>query len=529
MAEQTLESGIVVRYPDGVRLTESGTRPDGLSAAPEAEEGHVTEPVMDVVAASDEFSTVTVLEFQGKADRDGLGAAESVPQRDSDEVELRLPLSPDENAVILADSGGVLHWEYPEIVEESVQRGGMGAAAETTRVAVFRSPYVPAADERQRPEGMGLFGDFLWKPVKKLVLRFAAKKTGQAVSEYLERNIREGPILYFRDTNGRVVWEPVDSFAGVWSGSGARRVLLFVHGTFSSVTGSFGGLITTDAGREFLERALDSYDAVIGYDHKTLTRRVLQNAEDLRDALDTLPDSDVTMDAIAFSRGGLVLRYLTEVLLPSHTRRFNLRKAVFVGCTNGGTKLAEPGNWKDLIDLYTNLVAGTERVIGLAGPSAATASRIAGEALRGLLSFVQYVVSEAITAEAVPGLASMDPHGTDVRRLNEQQHGQPQPQQVSYYLVEANFDHRFFDQTSLAERGLAKRLFLEFADGFIERLFSSAENDLVVDCEAMGHIDPWASDDWIQDRHEFAGDDGVYHTVYFNSSQVPQKLAAWLL
>ena len=159
------------------------------------------------------------------------------------------------------------------------------------------------------------------KPVKKLILRFAARKAAETVRDYLERNIHESSVLFLKATDGVVTCAPASSYVEAWNGSGPRNVLLFVHGTFSSVDGSFGGLLGTSEGADFLSRALDHYDAVIGYDHKTLSRSVRENAEQLREVLETLPAGDVTFDAIAYSRGGLVLRYLTEVILPREPRR----------------------------------------------------------------------------------------------------------------------------------------------------------------------------------------------------------------
>ena len=59
------------------------------------------------------------------------------------------------------------------------------------------------------------------------------------------------------------------------------RLLLFVHGTFSSTVGAFGALGIDQNGQGFLRTAISSYDAVIGFDHKTLSLDPRENAEDL--------------------------------------------------------------------------------------------------------------------------------------------------------------------------------------------------------------------------------------------------------
>ena len=59
------------------------------------------------------------------------------------------------------------------------------------------------------------------------------------------------------------------------------RVLLFIHGTFSSTVGGFGALGIDENGKGFLRTAIAAYDAVIGFDHKTLSVDPRQNAENL--------------------------------------------------------------------------------------------------------------------------------------------------------------------------------------------------------------------------------------------------------
>lgn len=48
------------------------------------------------------------------------------------------------------------------------------------------------------------------------------------------------------------------------------KILLLVHGTFSSTAGGFGHLLLSDCGRDFLKRAHATYDAILAFDHKTL-------------------------------------------------------------------------------------------------------------------------------------------------------------------------------------------------------------------------------------------------------------------
>lgn len=525
MARRELDGGLEVIFPDGLVLQAStGDEVDGLGMAADAVE---SDPLLDAIGDASGIEQVAVLRFSGEAGADGLGAMSEAAT--AGDVEVNVPLGPDESALLLSEEDGVLRWEYPQIGQLAAVPDGLGAAgAETHRVATFRTPYRPLTEERTEASGLGISTQSLLKPLRKIVLRFAARKTAETVASYLERDLREGPMRLVK--SGSVLrFVPSDSIKEVFTGEPARRrLLLLVHGTFSSCDGSFGGLLTTAEGRDFLEKALTSYDAVLGFDHKTLTKTVVDNAKELQAALATLAATEVEVDAIAFSRGGLVLRYLTETIWPTQTR-FHLNKAVFVGCTNSGTLLADAKHWRKLVDLYTNLVTGAGRIAKLVGgPSTQVASRIVSGGLRGILSFVRYLAEEVTSNEAIPGLASMDPKGRDVTTINQQQTGQPMPKDVDFYVIAADFDHKLFDADNLALRGLPKRFFLEFADGFVDQLFANAQNDLVVDRASMSRIDPWAPD-WVKDHHPYDAGDGVYHTIYFSQTETARRLAGWLL
>ena len=129
------------------------------------------------------------------------------------------------------------------------------------------------------------------------------------------------------------------------------RVLLWVHGTFSSTMGSFGGLSQTAYGKALLKATLSKYDAIIGFDHRTMSVDPMQNASDILGRLERQkwPKPPV-FDAICFSRGGLVFRALVECALPASNFAYSVERAIFVACTNAGTELARRKNWDRLID-----------------------------------------------------------------------------------------------------------------------------------------------------------------------------------
>ena len=83
--------------------------------------------------------------------------------------------------------------------------------------------------------------------------------------------------------------------------------LLFLHGTFSDTRGSFEKLLRP----EVLARLRQRYqNRIFGFEHFSLSRTPAENAQAL---LDFLPNGTHAFDAVAYSRGGLVLRTMTEL------------------------------------------------------------------------------------------------------------------------------------------------------------------------------------------------------------------------
>ena len=150
-------------------------------------------------------------------------------------------------------------------------------------------------------------------------------------------------------------WKRVDDVSGLKLPKGGPRVLLFLHGTFSSTAGSFGLLGLSDWGQEFLKAASEQYDAVIGYDHATLSSDPRDNARDLVKRLRDHGKGTIELDVVGYSRGGLVFRSLLRDVLPGSGWAPQFGSVVFVAVPNGGTQLAKPDNWYALVDLFTTL------------------------------------------------------------------------------------------------------------------------------------------------------------------------------
>ncbi|MES2160107.1 MAG: hypothetical protein V4476_03025 [Pseudomonadota bacterium] len=160
--------------------------------------------------------------------------------------------------------------------------------------------------------------------------------------------------------------------------SRGRKVLLFVHGIFSSIEGAFNDLAADDT----MQRLLAQYDGqVFGYDHWTIAKTPQQNALDL---LSLLPaDAGWDVDIICHSRGGLVVRSLLSsapgaqdaVLATVGKQRAgriaSVDKVFFVAAANQGSALASPEEIQHFLNVAAMLASfsggmALDLVIGLA-------------------------------------------------------------------------------------------------------------------------------------------------------------------
>ncbi len=354
-----------------------------------------------------------------------------------------------------------------------------------------------------------------------VVLKFAAKAAVGAALQLFERKVRRGLVVMEGDEPQS--WRLIENLSALkLPADRPARLLLFVHGTFSSTAGSFGALGVTPWGRVFLEAARANYDAVIGFDHPTLSEDPLANAKDLlqRLQLKALPHPP-RIDAISYSRGGLVLRSLLEYLLPQAKPNAEILRTIFVAVVNGGTLLAKPDNWHTLIDLYTNLAAAACRAVALF-PQVTFGALLTREIVQGVGAFAKYLATEAVTRGGIPGLAAMEPDGDFVRRLNETQPGQTAPAASQSYAVVSRFTPRL----ALQEGEIPRQLIMALTNGLVDRLMGEA-NDLVVNTASMTMIDS-AAGTFIKDQLDFGVNGVAYHTNYFLQPQTANALTRWL-
>lgn len=315
----------------------------------------------------------------------------------------------------------------------------------------------------------------------------AGERLTQAMIERIEAHNKPERLLALRHGPGQAATP--DELAA----TRGRKVLLLVHGVFSSTGGAFGALD--------LQALLDRYDGrVFGYDHWTIAKTPQQNALDLLMLLPT--DADWELDIVCHSRGGLVVRSLlatAEDALFGRIARLRARrlagigKAVFVAAANQGSPLATP----DHVQQFLNVAA-----------MLACYSR--GMALDLVVGLARMVVSLGFGRPSVRALAS---GSALIRRLDR---AATLLNAGNSYYARANFDYG----TSA----------LEHTGAMISRLLIDGANDLVVPYDSVllpqavpdaAHVLSFGSA--AQKQNE------VWHTEFFEQKATADFLLAHLV
>ena len=486
-----------VTHSDAYRASASRTRSIDLTAA-----GDVDALLVNTLRRNGFDAVHRVVVGPDRRRSRDVGAAQGTS------VSLALDIAAEEDAVVLLEHEGCYTWLRPRH-ETSRDPQVIG------RVAVFEF-VVPPVGPGSRDLGVVPAGG-----ARATVLSYASPLFASAAIRALELFVDPG-LVHVTGVDP-ADWPHVGTLADVGlSPDRNNRVLLLVHGTFDSTAGAFGGLAATEPGRDFLTRALTDYDAVVGFDHKTLSVDPLENARELAALLTPFRGRQVTLDIVSHSRGGLTARSFVESVLPGLAWRGQVDRAVFVGATNAGTHFADEANWADLADLYTNLVAANARAIAALPGGAPVAAVVVG-AVRGIGALVRWLASYATDPDSVPGIAAMVPDGPFVTDLNTDQPGQPRPG-TPWFVVSSDFEVTVDDHPPEIPAAVVARL----VDGVVDRVITGP-NDLVVDVESMSSIDLAHGGGYVRGALALRPNSTVYHTNYFVQESVCQALRAWLV
>jgi tetratricopeptide (TPR) repeat protein/alpha-beta hydrolase superfamily lysophospholipase len=414
---------------------------------------------------------------------------------------VEIPAGTEQHVVVEVDYGdGVKLWtSLAQLVESGVI---------VTRDGVARIP----AEYPFGPTERGLFS---WTAKKlallvvdpeKSVARFAARE----LVKKIESNVRSKSEVLSLDANGAFhTFAPPDP---------DKPTLLFIHGTASSTTGSFGKFLGTKPYRELFDSLKGQ---VAAFEHQTMSVSPIQNALDIARAL---PDK-TKLHLVSHSRGGLVaellclgqfgendlIKYNELIRRKSEfsesykeqkqqllalgallrQKQFEILRFVRVACPARGTVLASKR-----LDLYLSVLLNLIGTIpALAGP---------------IYNFVKGTLLETAKQRAdpreIPGLEAQMPDSPLVHFLNAKSLASAADLAVIAGDLEAG-------------GGFLQRLKVMATDAFYWQ-----DHDLVVNTSAMyGGMRREKGSYYFFDQ----GKD-VDHFSYFKNPRTSTELAGWL-
>jgi pimeloyl-ACP methyl ester carboxylesterase len=507
----------------------------------------------DRAAAADAAGEQAILDALERAGMAVVQALEvDAPQQESaagraESASLTVSRRADERVAMLIDQDGYLRWVIEAVPEDGGNQEATDPTAEVT--ATLQLPLTlraPAGGAQPEVEG----GEKNWvKRLKAWVLRMSARLVGKPVAQKLvakmEMERRTGLVHLRAPWPTPESWRFVTTMADVTGlpTDRAPRILLLVHGTFVNLDGSYALLPATVPGRALLRTLIGGkdpatgepyYDAVVGYDHLTLSATPLENALDLVDLLQTRtwPHAPV-FDVVTTSRGSLVARCLIERVVPRMGRPpgWTFRKVVMIGPANGGSELARFDNWRDLLDQLTNLTKATAKTAAFLAPGAAGVLKGVSSVVVGVAWLVKALVYAAIEDGHVPGLAALDPSGRFIKDVNNQPLPDGLPERVPYHRVTSDFEWEADAELPYLgdDRNLRVRALLAAADKAVDKLFKDQPNDLVNDCPSA-HVGHPALQSWFDagERLHYGPNRWIHHLNHFLQPLTLAAIARWL-
>ncbi len=345
----------------------------------------------------------------------------------------------------------------------------------------------PAAPSGRRRGGGGPTGDVKWR---KQLATLERAKIGDWLDK-LDRKLTPNQGLR-RMHDGALV--PADGVPA------DGDILLLVHGTFSNSESFFDGWAANPAGEDWLRWAQDRYEAILTFDHPTLTVSPMLNARKLGLLF---KGSEANVDVICHSRGGLVTRWWLDVFDQAPAER---RRAVFVGSPLAGTGLAAPPNIKGSLSLLSNIGSAL---------GAVTAAVPFLTVMTGVFRVITSVTKLAAKTPAVdaavaliPGLVAQSRVGNNRELLSLRD--SPSEVEGRYFAVRANFESEKAGwQFWKYFRNVGGRVLDTATDVVFD-----GQNDLVVD---TGSMTEFSDSLHLPDGQvlDFGTTDHVHHTNYF--------------
>jgi len=269
---------------------------------------------------------------------------------------------------------------------------------------------------------------FLGKSVLKLFNLFARKKVSVAM-EVLVKELEEKQLATM---SGLVQLTRNFELKKPEGLNTANPMVLFIHGTNSNTTGSFGELL----GTELWNHITEAYgNNILAFQHETLSKSPLQNALEL---VKQLP-ANAVLHVITHSRGGLVgeilcrfsgasgidtgfskqemnllkeedrkedLEFIRQLQEVCPAKKFTVKKFIRVACPTSGTTILS-----NRLDYFFNI---SLNLMGLIPGFGASPLYVA---MKNLLIAV---IDQKNDADVLPGLEAMKPDSPFITVLNNQ-------------------------------------------------------------------------------------------------------------
>jgi pimeloyl-ACP methyl ester carboxylesterase len=370
----------------------------------------------------------------------------------------------------LVDEDGLLRWDYQPPIHGIPSRRSRRRAA--------------------HPIGATVVHEFSFKetPPNKAI----------AALEELDRNLTPDAGLR-RLQNGKFVPIRDISLQG--------RVLLLVHGTFSKSEMFLDELSAIPIGKDFLRLAEAKYDAILAFDHPTLSVSPWINALDLELVLAKVTGP---IDVISHSRGGLVVAWW----LRNAKRR--VENVVFVGTPMEGTSLASPANLRSALSGLANVFKGLTAASAAASTVLPFMTIVTGlsKILGGVLQLGASTPLADAAVAIVPGLAAQSRVGnnSELDRLTRLAWiSTPTVHAVVSNFAPSEADTQWWQIWKLLSRPTEKML-----NWGADAIFNE-NNDLVVNTQSMTRLCGAQID--VGRTHDFGNSQFVHHCNYFRQPE----------
>jgi hypothetical protein len=420
-------------------------------------------------------------------------------------VEMQFKADPGDHVLARVQRGKLVQWYLPILPRpvhalRAVAPEGGPVTMRFAIPAAMAAPLPPPAGVAAAVAGIadapppehsgGILTFFKFKAIRDLI-GGAETKIVEFVAKEIESRIKKDEGFKGFDPQGPHPDQVIPSPELAQMGS-RGRMLLLIHGIFSSLDGAFSAIRADAALMQALRAKYPG--GIIGYDHWTVARRPQENASML---LSELPPH-LDFDVVCHSRGGLVTRAVLELdALRALAQLQTFHNVAFVASANQGSALAVEANWNRLLNIFiglSSLLGGGEVGVSLS-----------------LLVGVLKVLAHG--AFSLPSLSDLQPGSGFINSLNA---GHLLPIEHAS-LVHANFDH-------------AQSALLTAASFVVDEVFGGEANDLVVPFPEALLFETAGVPVSIKTIQSYGtdtqGQGSVYHTNFFPQPEVKDILKA---